>query len=91
MCVADRLGDIVQYVSSLFAKPRRINNPKGRQKIFMSASLRSAGRSAATRWVGSILHMIDFQKLLIGGGDFSTLECVIDAALPACNGTKPER
>lgn len=44
------------------------------------------------RMGGRILHMIDFQTLLICGGDFSMVECAIDALLlPAYNGTMPER
>lgn len=65
-----------------FAKPQKINYPKGRQTEKYSCQHRAAAFGQ---------HMIDFQTLLICDGDFSMDECTIDVLLPAYNGTKLER
>lgn len=57
----------------------------------MSASGVRVGISDDVHLDGSILHMIDFQTLLICDGEFSTDECTIDVLLPAYNGTMLER
>lgn len=73
-----------QYIIPLFClffllHQEKINYPKGGQKY----SCCCVGTSDDVRSGGRILHMIDFQTLLICDGDFSADECAIDALLPA--------
>lgn len=81
----------VLHVSSVHycsGKPRKINYFKGKQNICVS--IRPL-HSDDVRVDSSILHLIDFQTLLICDGGFSMDESTIHVLLPTYNGTIVER